>query len=261
MDGLARFKTEIPTRPLRVFRTESRGGAGAGAGGEGQGEGLRFPHLLQRDAEIERQAAVFEPDAQGCFLRAGDDAQGEEARGVEDGVARGGGGVGSGGEEVSGGGVFEEDGGCEGGGGRGGGGGGRGGRGGWEGRFEDAQAGGEDLARGCRGRPVGGEVAFGAGEGRDRVDVDGGGDEEDALDGVGGEGGVGGGVEGCHSGAVGWGGGGSGLLSDWGWGVHEDECVAKTQHRVYKGEFRQQGPRWWAVMRGKLKSALAYLLS
>lgn len=48
--------------------------------------------------------------------------------------------------------------------------------------------------------PVGGEVAFCAGEGWDRVDVDGGGDEEDALDGVGGEGGAGGGVGGCHFG-------------------------------------------------------------
>lgn len=71
-------------------------------------------------------------------MRAGDDAQGEEAGGVQDGFAGGGGGVGGRGEEVARAGVFEEDVRCY----CWGGGGVRGrGR---EGRFEDAEAGGED---------------------------------------------------------------------------------------------------------------------
>lgn len=73
----------------------------------------------------------------------------------------------------------------------------RGRRGDGDRRFEDPQARGEDLPCGVGG-PARGDVAFGAGEGRDGVDVHGGGDEEDALDGVRGEGAAGGGVDGLH---------------------------------------------------------------
>ena len=63
------------------------------------------------------------------------------------------------------------------------------------GGLDDAEAGGEDLAFVVICSPCGGCVAFVGGQGRDVIDVDGGGDEEDALDCVGGEGGGGGG---CH---------------------------------------------------------------
>lgn len=65
------------------------------------------------------------------------------------------------------------------------------------GGLDDAEAAGEDLTLAVVGGPGGGGVAFIAGERGDVIDVDGGGDEEDALDCVGGEGGGGGGG-GCH---------------------------------------------------------------
>ena len=63
--------------------------------------------------------------------------------------------------------------------------------------LEDAAARGEDVT-GRIGGPGGGGVAAGGGQGRDVVDVDGVGDEEDALDGVVGEGLARGRVEELH---------------------------------------------------------------
>lgn len=168
--------------------------------------------LLQGDAEVEGLAALLEADAENSLAALVVlDADGEEAGGVEDGLHDGDGGVGGGGEELAVGGVFEDDvdldvvllGGDAGGGARGDGddgaargadGDGLGGGGGLPGGLENAQAGGEDLAFG----PAGSRVALIGGQGRDVVDVGAGGEEEDALDRVGGEGRAGCGIGGLH---------------------------------------------------------------
>lgn len=173
-------------------------------------EAENLADILQRNAEVDGFAALLESDAQRSFPTAfAEDADGEKAAAVEDLLDRGGGDVGAGGEEVGRQRIFEKNADGEVGrrrrriGGMGGGWiwlDGRGkGRLGWQAGFEDAKPAERELVR--RGqRPGRGRVPFRRGQRRNGVDVDGGSDEEDALNGVGGQGGRV--EEGGHEGGV-----------------------------------------------------------
>lgn len=151
------------------------------------------PSFLQRHGEVESVGPLLEANPQHGLTSLGVlNGDGEEAAAVDDGLDGGAVVVGRGGEEGAGGRVLEDEVDLEAGGSvvgilalalvR---------------SLEDAEARGEDVAGGVFG-PGGGGVAAHGGQGRDVVDVDGVCDEEDALDGVVGEGLAGCWVDGLH---------------------------------------------------------------
>lgn len=154
---------------------------------------LRLPpkapsRLLQRHGQIECVGALLEANAQHCFPSLWVfHCNGEEATAVDDGLDGASVVVRRGGKELAGGRVFEDEVDLDA---------GRG-VGVLKGRFDDAQPRSEDVTGGVFG-PGGGSVAAHGRQRRDVVDVDGVGDEEDALDGVAGEGLAGGWVERLH---------------------------------------------------------------
>lgn len=144
--------------------------------------------LLQRHGQIECVGALLKANAQHCFpsLRILD-CDGEESAAVSDRLDGASIVVRRGGKELAGGRVFEDEVDLDA---------GRG-VGVVKGRFDDSQARSEDVPGWILG-PGSGSVAAHGRQRRDIVDVDGVGDEEDALDGVAGERLAGGWVERLH---------------------------------------------------------------
>lgn len=148
------------------------------------------PGLLQRHRQIESVGSFLKANPQHGLTSLGIlDGDGEEAAAVDDGLDGAAVVVGRGGEERAGGRIFEDEVDLD----------ARSsvGAGILVGRLDDAEARGEDVAGGVFG-PGGGGVAAHGGQGRDVVDVDGVCDEEDALDGVVGEGLAGCWIDGLH---------------------------------------------------------------
>lgn len=146
------------------------------------------PGLLQRHRQIESVGPFLKANPQHGLTSLGIfNSDGEEAAAVDDGLDGAAVVVGRGGEERAGGRIFEDEVDLD--------------AGGSVGAFvrglDDAEARGEDVAGGVFG-PGGGGVAAHGGQGRDVVDVDGVCDEEDALDGVVGEGLAGCWIDGLH---------------------------------------------------------------